>query len=137
MHPSIVESTLLLLTLGALLAVYFRLHSRQRRIGPPAGGLTEWIDGKLQPPTEKAAKLFGQASWLIVYHKYNNSPDGEEAICRAVTWAFCRGRTIEPVKRGQTVAKDPGASDLSGTLVICQQRHSFLAMNTYTQSQNS
>jgi hypothetical protein len=138
-----VESTLLLLAIIALLAVYFRLHNRgarevrEAKKYPERDGVSDWIEDQLREPKEKAADLFGQPSWLIVYNKYSNSPDSEEEICRSVTWAFCRGKSIEPVEYGIAQTMDIGTSDLSGTLVICQRRHSFLAISSTSQNQNS
>ncbi|HXD79799.1 MAG TPA: hypothetical protein VN616_18410 [Puia sp.] len=137
MNQTVFEPIFPILAVGIVLAIYYWERRRQAKQFNPPEGVNEWIDSRMQEPVTRSEDLFGQPSWLIVYNKYNNSPDGEEAICRAVTWAFCRGRTIEPVEYGVSRAKDAIAADVSGTMVICQKRSSFLVADRTSDDQCS
>jgi hypothetical protein len=121
-----IETSIFLLIVGASTGAYYLFSRRDEQRRLSGEQISNWIDNRLRPAVMPSNNSLDRRSWLIVYHKYNDSSDGEHAICQAVTCAYFRGYRDQP---GFISGERETGEQESGpprTLVICQQRPSFL-----------
>jgi hypothetical protein len=121
-----IETSFFLLIVGASTGAYYMFSRREEQRRLSGEHITNWIDNRLRPAVMASNNSLDRRSWLIVYHKYNDSSDGEHAICQAVTWAYFREHRDQPGFISGERETDELETGSPRTLVICQQRPSFL-----------